>query len=72
MTGNVRFLGRVPCRVGNLDAPCALKDIGMPAEGLDRAADLAASAPYPNPRALECQALRALLQRAWEGAPPAA
>ncbi len=55
-----------------LGAPTALKDIGMPAAGLDRAADLAASAPYPNPRALERPALRALLQRAWEGAPPAA
>jgi alcohol dehydrogenase class IV len=55
-----------------LGAPTALRDIGMPAEGLDRAADLAASAPYPNPRALERSALRALLQRAWDGASPAA
>ncbi len=52
-------------------APVALKDIGMPAEGLDRAADLAVTTPYPNPRPLERTAIRALLQRAWEGAPPA-
>ena len=42
----------------------------MPREGLDRAADLAAQTPYPNPRPLDRAALRALLQRAWEGAPP--
>jgi hypothetical protein len=44
----------------------------MPADGLDRAADLAAGAPYPNPRPLERAALRALLQRAYDGAPPQA
>ncbi len=54
-----------------LGAPIALKAIGMPADGLDRVADLAASAPYPNPRPLERNALRALLQRAWDGSPPA-
>jgi maleylacetate reductase len=51
-------------------APTALSAIGMPAEGLDRAADLAASTPYPNPRPLERGALRALLQRAFDGGPP--
>ena len=34
-------------------APVALRDIGMPADGLDRAADLAVKTPYPNPRPLE-------------------
>jgi alcohol dehydrogenase class IV len=53
-------------------APTSLAAIGMPAEGLDRAADLAASTPYPNPRPLERAALRALLQRAYDGAPPEA
>jgi alcohol dehydrogenase class IV len=52
--------------------PVSLAAIGMPAEGLDRAADLAVSTPYPNPRPLERDALRALLQRAFDGAPPAA
>ena len=51
-------------------APTSLKAIGMPAEGLDRAAELAAQTPYPNPRPLERAALRALLQRAFEGAAP--
>lgn len=53
-------------------APTALAAIGMPAEGLDRAADLAALTPYPNPRPLERAALRELLQRAYDGAPPLA
>lgn len=55
-----------------LDAPVSLAALGMPAEGLDRAADLAAQTPYPNPRPLERGALRALLQRAWEGVEPQA
>jgi maleylacetate reductase len=53
-------------------APTSLKSLGMPEAGLDRAADLAASSPYPNPRPLERDALRALLQRAYEGAQPSA
>ena len=51
-------------------APTSLRAIGMPADGLDRAADLAATTPYPNPRPLERAALRALLQRAFDGAKP--
>jgi alcohol dehydrogenase class IV len=53
-----------------LDAPTSLKAIGMPVHGLDRAADLAAKTPYPNPRPLERSALRDLLQRAYDGAAP--
>jgi maleylacetate reductase len=53
-------------------APTSLAAIGMPADGLDRAADLAAATPYPNPRPLERDALRALLQRAFDGTPPGA
>jgi alcohol dehydrogenase class IV len=51
-------------------APTSLAAIGMPAEGLDRAAELAAATPYPNPRPLERAALRQLLQRAFDGVPP--
>jgi len=50
-------------------APTSLAAIGMPADGLDHAADLAARTPYPNPRPLDRAALRALLQRAYDGAP---
>jgi alcohol dehydrogenase class IV len=53
-------------------APTSLKALGMPADGLDRAADLAVANPYPNPRPLERAALRALLQRAYDGEPPQA
>jgi alcohol dehydrogenase class IV len=55
-----------------LGAVTALKDIGMPEDGLDRAADLAVQAAYPNPRPLERGAIRALLQRAYDGSPPQA
>lgn len=51
-------------------APTSLAALGMPAEGLDRAADLAAATPYPNPRPLERAALRQLLQRAFDGQSP--
>jgi len=54
-------------------APVALKDIGMREADLDRAAELAVSNPYWNPRPFgpaELSAIRALLQRAYEGAPP--
>jgi alcohol dehydrogenase class IV len=53
-------------------APVSLAAIGMPASGLDRAADLAVQNQYANPRALDRAALRALLQRAFDGAPPQA
>jgi alcohol dehydrogenase class IV len=51
-------------------APTSLAALGMPASGLDRAAELAVQTPYPNPRPLERAALRALLQRAFDGAIP--
>jgi maleylacetate reductase len=52
-------------------APVALKAIGMPQSGLDRAVDLALADPYWNPRPLNRGAIRALLQDAWEGRRPA-
>ncbi|MDB5860729.1 MAG: tfdF [Ramlibacter sp.] len=52
-------------------AAVALKDIGMKAQDLDQACDIAMSNQYPNPRPLERDAIRALLQDAFEGARPA-
>lgn len=52
-------------------APVALKDIGMKADDLDRACDIAMSNQYPNPRPLERGAIRALLQDAFDGLRPA-
>lgn len=51
-------------------APTALRAIGMPADGLDRAADLAVLNPYWNPRPIERAGVRELLQRAFDGAEP--
>jgi alcohol dehydrogenase class IV len=53
-----------------LGGPLSLREIGMPESGLDRAADIAVAAPYWNPRPIEREAIRALLQDAFEGRPP--
>jgi maleylacetate reductase len=51
-------------------APTSLAAIGMPAGGLDRAAEIATRSPYPNPRPLEHDAIRTLLQNAFDGTRP--
>ena len=54
-------------------APVALRDIGMNGSGLDRAADIAVSNPYWNPRPIgpaQRAEIRELLQRAFEGVRP--
>jgi len=53
-----------------IDAPLALKDLGMKEGALDEAARLATQNPYYNPRPVEQAALRQLLQNAWEGKRP--
>lgn len=50
--------------------PRGLRDIGMLEKDLDGACALAFANPYWNPRPVEAEPLRALLQRAWAGAPP--
>ncbi len=50
--------------------PVALKDIGMKESDLDKACDIAMQNQYPNPRPLERQAIRELLQNAFEGKRP--
>lgn len=52
-------------------APCALRDIGMRETDLARACDLAVANPYWNPRTIEREGIRGLLQHAWEGSRPA-
>lgn len=54
----------------SLGAPMALKDLGLAEADLDRAADLAVQNPYWNPRPIEREAVRELLQRAWSGTRP--
>ena len=53
-----------------LGAPRSLSEIGMPESGLDDAADSAVASPYGNPRPIEHNAIRALLQDAFHGRPP--
>ena len=50
-----------------LGAPTALQAIGMPLEGLDRAARLAVEHPYDNPRAIDYAGVRQLLEDAYLG-----
>lgn len=51
-------------------APVALRNIGMKAEDLDRACEIALQNQYPNPRPLEADAIRQLLENAFEGRRP--
>ncbi|GAA3714712.1 maleylacetate reductase [Oceanisphaera sediminis] len=54
----------------SLGAPIALKDLGLKESELDYAADIVVKNPYWNPRPLERKAIRALLQRSWNGSRP--
>lgn len=47
-----------------------LHELGMPEAGIDQATDLALASPYPNPRPLSRDPIRALIAAAWRGAPP--
>lgn len=53
-----------------LGVPTALSELGVKETDLDRACEIALSNPYWNPRSIEAKPLRALLQRAWDGAIP--
>jgi maleylacetate reductase len=68
-------LGEDPVRAlyelaGNLGAPRALKDLGMPEQGIDEAARRAVANPYWNPRPLEFESIKTLIMRAWAGQTP--
>lgn len=47
----------------------ALKDYGMKEEDVDKAAVIAMSVQYANPRATEKDGIRELIRRAWAGEP---
>ena len=53
-----------------LDIPSGLRELGMVEADLDKACDIALSNPYWNPRPIERDALRSLLQDAWVGNRP--
>ena len=50
----------------------ALRDIGMPEDGIERVVEALLTQPPWNPRALTADGLRAMLRRAWRGSPPGA
>jgi maleylacetate reductase len=54
-------------RVG---APSSLRELGLSRADLDRAADIATRTPYFNPRPVTREAIRQLLEDAYEGAAP--
>ncbi len=54
----------------SIGAPLALRDLGLSERDLDRAAGIAVANPYENPRPIGREAIRGLLQRAWDGARP--
>ncbi len=54
----------------SLGAPTSLKDIGMPADELDRCADISTQNAYANPRLVEKGAIRVLLKCAYQGRRP--
>lgn len=78
MTRIARALGTASAPAGLHDlaarngATMSLRELGLAERDLDRAADLAAASPYPNPRPVERAALRSLLDDAWHGRRPAA
>jgi alcohol dehydrogenase class IV len=53
-----------------IGAPTSLKEIGMPLDGLDRAATLATTNPYYNPRPIDFASVRQLLEDAYKGKRP--
>ncbi|KAL1303746.1 hypothetical protein AAFC00_007089 [Neodothiora populina] len=52
-----------------LEAPRALKDLGMSESDIDKATEIAMGTQYPNPRPLERAAIHELIRRAWAGEP---
>lgn len=55
-----------------LRTPRSLSELGMPEDGIERAADISVRNPYWNPRPVERGAIRDLIARAWSGAAPQA
>lgn len=53
------------------DGPTSLRELGIDADDLGEAADLASASPYPNPEPLTRDGILALLTDAWHGVRPA-
>ena len=76
MARAARALGAddVPSRLFDLvrgrGAPASLRALGLPGDALGRATEMALRNPYWNPRPLERDGIRALLDDAWHGRRP--
>jgi alcohol dehydrogenase class IV len=55
-----------------LGIPLALKEIGMPEDGIDKTVAAAVASPYWNPGPVEAEPLRRLLRNAYDGKAPEA
>ncbi len=53
--------------LSRMKLPTSLRELGLPASALDRAADLATQNPYYNPRPIDRPSIRALLDDAYHG-----
>lgn len=62
--------GRLFDLVDEMNGPTALKKVGMPADGLDRAAAMAVEHTAVNPAPVTLDGVRAMLQAAFDGARP--
>ena len=56
--------------VSELEGPTSLAELGLTEAGLDKATEIALSNPYWNPEPIEKNAIRHLLQNAFEGIRP--
>lgn len=54
----------------SVGSPMSLRELGLAEDDLDRAADIAAANPYPNPRPFDRRSIRELLGEAWCGERP--
>ena len=69
-TGSASPAGALFDIAKNAGVPTALRDIGMPRDGINRAVGFTLENPYFNPCALERTALTGLLTNAWHGTRP--
>ncbi|MBU3081584.1 maleylacetate reductase [Acinetobacter baumannii] len=56
--------------IKTLEGPISLKELGLTEPDLDKATEIALANPYWNPKPIEKNAIRALLQNAYEGNSP--
>jgi len=55
---------------GRVGARTALRDLGMPESGIDKAVEITLANPYWNPRELHADGIREIIHAAWAGVRP--